>query len=229
MLNNNQKKNICSSYQKKYQPEGRLEATLRTRRWSRMIWLSASLATATRLQRLSSKHTSAADNPVVSQIGYANALPMVRNLHIPWHGVLISHAEVMKDWIVHQISCLATRTIDDACHLVGNNEPDSQLRLRIVFSFKTRTKKIQKVWIAAMKRTETVYCVLISHRRIPRQHGKARKSHDCHCGSDTQTEKPFIYPTWHTNSSQTSTQKKQAEEAKLRPLTLQTIKSFKSS
>jgi len=35
-------------------------------------------------------------NPVVSQIGYANALPMVRNL--------------------------ATRTIDDACHLVGNNE-----------------------------------------------------------------------------------------------------------
>ena len=36
-----------------------------------------------RLQRLSSERTSAADNPIVSQIGYANALPMVGHLHIP--------------------------------------------------------------------------------------------------------------------------------------------------
>lgn len=97
----------------------------------------------------------------------------------------------------------------------------------LVFSSKTRTKRIQKVWIAAVKRTETVYCVLISHRGIPRHHGKARKSHDCHCRSDTQTENRSIYLTWHTSSSQTSTQKKQAQEAKLHPLTLQTIKSFK--
>lgn len=166
-----------------------------------------------RLQRLSSEHTSAADNPIVSQIGYANALPMVGHLHIPWHGVvprlyarshppqkknwlqplhlnagcslktwkfhhptanpqqlweitlnatlqhwicshtqratvfggvLFSHAEAMKDWIVHQISCLATRTIDDACHLVGNNEPYSQLWLRIDLPRFFLPKPVQK-------------------------------------------------------------------------------------
>lgn len=253
-----------------------------------------------RLQRLSSEHTSAADNPIVSQIGYANALPMVGHLHIPWHGVMprlyarshppqkkkLTSTTPLKCWLFvedleippshgqpsttlgNNFECNVaalnlfsyttsnsfwgrshfTRWRDEGLNCSSNLMPGDQNnwwcvspcwqqrtwqpaltahRSSSFFSSKTRTKRIQKVWIAAVKRTETVYCVLISHRGIPRHHGKARKSHDCHCRSDTQTENRSIYLTWHTSSSQTSTQKKQAQEAKLHPLTLQTIKSFK--
>lgn len=186
-----------------------------------------------RLQRLSSERTSAADNPIVSQIGYANALPMVGHLHIPWHGVVPrlyarSHppqkkkstsTTPLKCWLFvedleippshgqpsttlgNNFECNVaalnlfsyttsnsfwgcshfTRWSHEGLNCSSNLMPGDQNnwwcvspcwqqrtwqpaltahRSSLFFSSKTRTKRIQKVWIAAVKRTETVYCIV---------------------------------------------------------------------